>query len=57
VKPKIALLDELVHGLSIKYARPVLDIFKSMQQDGTTIVMSNHQMKATSFYRDGSYEV
>lgn len=44
VKPKLAILDELTSGLDVINAQEIRKIVKSSTRDGTTVLLSSHNM-------------
>src|SRR5690606_14081661 len=58
-KPQIILADEPTGALDTKIGRQIMDLFKVLHQDGTTIVLITHEQEVAAyadriiFVRDG----
>ncbi len=52
IEPKLAILDEPTSGLDVINAREVRQIIKGYAKDGTTILLSSHNMLEVDFLCD-----
>jgi ABC-2 type transport system ATP-binding protein len=51
-KPKLAILDEPTSGLDVRNAQEIRSIVKQTAQNGTTILLSSHNMLEVEFLCD-----
>lgn len=51
-KPKLLLLDEVMAGLNLKETEDIIGIIKSISEEGITIIMIEHVMKAVMALSD-----
>lgn len=51
-KPKLAILDEPTSGLDVIISREIREIIKNFAQQGTTVLLSSHNMLEVEFLCD-----
>ncbi|MCR5624928.1 MAG: ATP-binding cassette domain-containing protein [Lachnospiraceae bacterium] len=52
MKPKVVLLDESTAGLDPFHARKIMEIFKQLNSEGTTVIIVTHSMEDVLEYAD-----